>query len=239
MPSEANLLCCGHFQNKVQAKHMGGTFVNTDIGRPLVFRSEVNNWEMKLPNGSWGDPGWHDYCLTPEGLYDGDVIYSEGFFVGNHDTIINEGLRAYFDGEEESFWEAIEVESRDGPITAGGSWGNPDDAYYDDEDDLREPNCPVELSRAYEGDLVEIQVERVLSDGIRFSSEFVEEDELVNRQRSIRIPRLVKKPSLPFLEGETITARVVDVSTTPPKKKKKTLDGRKYVFLFVEIVAWR
>lgn len=248
MGSQAHLLCCGRFDGLVRERHMGGTYVTTDLGRPLIFRSEANNWEWGLPgNGgakSWGDPEWHEYALQPDGRYEGDYFHadeSKPFAEEKKRQVEGYDFESWsaiqlMNGRPDSFWEAVDVvEPLDGPIAAGGSWGNP----YDEEDDLRDPIYPVDLAHAYEGGLVELQVEEVLSGGVRFFPEFVEEDELVGGQKSVRIPMLVKKPSLPFLEGETITARVVGVSTTPPKKKERTLDGRKYVFLLVEVIAWR
>jgi len=234
MASQANLLCCPSFDKTVQAKHMGGIYVQTDLGRTPKFVSKENGWELGLPNGSWGDPEWHDYCLTPEGLYEGEAVYSEGFFIGNHDEIIENGLCYYPDGTQDSFWEEMGVvEPRDDPCGA----------YYNSEDEhLNVPADFINFLCAFivrKGDLIDLKVEKVLSGGVRFFSERVKEDGLVGGQRSIRIPLLRNKPSLPFLEGETVTARVTGVSTKPPKKKSQTDDGRKYVFLLVEVVAVR
>ncbi len=226
MPSEANLLCCSGFDKKVQEKHMGGTHATTDLGRPLI---SSNGTPLPGRGGakSWGDPDWHDYARQPNGLFDGDAIHSEGFFVGNHEAIIEEGSRTYLDGTQESFWEAMDVVE---------PWDGPFDALYDPED---EDDSLADAFILRKGDLIKIQVEKVFSGGVRFFSESVEEDELVGGQRSVRVPLLRRKTWLPFLEGETVTVKVVGISTKPPKKKSQTTDGRKYVFLLVEVVAWR
>jgi len=240
MASQANLLCCPSFDKTVQAKHMGGIYVQTDLGRTPKFVSKENGWELGLPNGSWGDPEWHDYCLNPDGRFDGDCFHGdEGKPFAKEKKRQIEGYDfeswgALMDNPDTTPWEEMgAVEPRDDPCGA----------YYNSEDEhLNVPADFINFLCAFivrKGDLIDLKVEKVLSGGVRFFSERVKEDGLVGGQRSIRIPLLRNKPSLPFLEGETVTARVTGVSTKPPKKKSQTDDGRKYVFLLVEVVAVR
>jgi len=247
MPSDAFLLaekdCHGKteryvYKGYIGERHFGGVFVNADTGRPLEIGCSSGG-KMGLPgNNTWGNRDWHEYCLTPDGLFEGDVLSDDGYNSKakderGRDKTWEELLS--FDptkGETDNLWELAGLVE---------PW-NPEDLYGDEEgyeyEAMKWSGGPVSLSLAGKGDQIELVVMDVSMAGeVRFVAEFVEQDELVG-DRSIRIFNLISSNGYPpFLVGETVTAVVKTVHIAPASKRTK--DGRGYIFFGVDVVAFR